>query len=520
MLTALTQRLAPDLLAHPASMQVAILGFGAVLLSMLGFSVMTLPVLVQLVVLVSVMVVLFFFTRPENSLLVFFALRAIFDLLWWVPGKVAGLNMLEMFTGAVTALSAVLFILEFRRIDRNPCLPAFIPFMVTLAIAGVRNLELRSGVEILARFASPLLIMFLTAAFFRRKELRRNLFVVITAVMVVPILTSLYHLGTGQMSSYALSGYNRLLGGYKNLHNHGLMMMTIACIGTWWLLRIDRKVDRYRWAAVALYTGGALTCLYFTYIRTGIIGLVAFVGTYLFVTGRRQYLGWAVAAAALFVLTSDTMQDRFQDIVLIFSDDQIALNKRKLGSGRWGLWSSSMAEYLRQPLGDIALGLGLGGHWLLTRDFYNPYALAQQGFVDPHSDYLTLMYQLGPIALISYIFMQFQVVKYGIRLNAIGRDAWAREFGAFMVALTATAVCTTAISNAFIQRTTLGWYYWGLAGIMFAEYFWEVDRRAKEPKGPRPVPESEAPPPAPQLPPRGPRRRRPALPPMPGMLPR
>ena len=143
MLNSLTQRYLPNMLAHPVSVQIALLAFGAFLLSMLSYSVMTLPVIVQIVVLVSVLVVLFFFTRPKNSLLVFFGLRAIFDLLWWVPGKVAGLNMLEMFTGAVTALSAVLFILEFKRIDRNPCLPAFIPFMVTLAIAGARNLELR-----------------------------------------------------------------------------------------------------------------------------------------------------------------------------------------------------------------------------------------------------------------------------------------------------------------------------------------------------------------------------------------
>lgn len=488
MISALTERIAQ----HPARLQVANLVFGAALLSVLGMSVMTLPVLVQIVVLLSTLVVLFFFTRPENSMLVFFALRALFDLLWWVPGTVAGLNMLELFTGAVTGLAGVLFVLEFRRVDRHPCLPAFIPFVVVLLIAMARNLDLRSGVEILARNVSPLLIMFLVTSFFQNKGKRRLLFTIVTCVMVIPVMVSIFHLLTGQMSSYSLSGYNRLLGGYKNLHNHGLMMMLISCIGVWWTLRIPQS-QPYRRAAALAYTTLAAMCLYFTYIRTGLIGLVAFGSIYLLVSGKRSWLMAGLAFGVIFVAMSPTMQDRFQDIFLIFSDDQLTLNKRKLGSGRWGLWSSSFREYLRYPIGDIFLGLGLGKHWLLTRDFYNPYALAQQGYVDPHSDYLTLMYQLGPVALLSYLAMQFQVVRYGIKLIDMRRDKWSADFGAFMVGLTACAVATSAISNAFINRTTLGWYFWGLAGIMFAEYFYQVDNMVKEPKGPRPVPEETKP---------------------------
>ena len=31
-----------------------------------------------------------------------------------------------------------------------------------------------------------------------------------------------------------------------------------------------------------------------------------------------------------------------------------------------------------------------------------------------------------------------------------------------------TVVVTNSVSNAFVQRTTLAWYYWGLAGLVFA----------------------------------------------------
>ena len=64
-------------------------------------SIFYLPALPQIIVLLAVLVTLYFFTQPEVSLLVFFALRMIFDLLWWIPGEVFGLNMLELFSGAV-----------------------------------------------------------------------------------------------------------------------------------------------------------------------------------------------------------------------------------------------------------------------------------------------------------------------------------------------------------------------------------------------------------------------------------
>jgi hypothetical protein len=32
------------------------------------------------------------------------------------------------------------------------------------------------------------------------------------------------------------------------------------------------------------------------------------------------------------------------------------------------------------------------------------------------------------------------------------------------------ATAANMVSNAFINRATLGWFFWALAGLMFAEY--------------------------------------------------
>ena len=81
-----------------------------------------------------------------------------------------------------------------------------------------------------------------------------------------------------------------------------------------------------------------------------------------------------------------------------------------------------------------------------------------------------MTYQVGPIATMAYVALQIQVIRYALRIRAHSPDAWSRHFGSYMVALCAAATVANSISNAFINRTTLGWYFWGLAGLVFAEH--------------------------------------------------
>ena len=439
----------------------------AALMSSLGWAVLSFPIMTQIVVLVSILMLMMFFTRPEFSLLVFFALRAVFDLLWWIPGTIVSLNMMELFTGAVTGMAAILFILEFKKVDWHPCLKPFVPFVGVLFVAMLRNLELRAAAEILARYISPLLIMFLVSIYFSTREKRKRMFVVATAVGILPVTLAIYQLMAGQMSTYLLAGYFRLLGPYKNLHNHALMEMFIASMVIFWFFQV--KSERLK-LGLAIYGSAAILCLYLTYVRTALLGLVIFMVIFLKMTNRKNLLWLGAIGLVLFVMANPIMQDRFKDMIILFMPDEQELARRKLGSGRWGLWSSSLREYFRYPLGDILLGLGLGKHWLLTREYFNPYSVAQHGYVDPHSDYLTMTYQVGPIASFSYIAMQMQTFYYSYRVSRLSKDPWSRNFAIFLFALGATAMFADTISNAFINRTTLGWYFWGLAGLMYAEH--------------------------------------------------
>ncbi len=447
--------------------QIIALAAGAVLMGVLFGSVLYLPWLPQLVVLVSMLVGLAFFTRPELSLLTFFGLRAVFDLLWWVPVNFIGLNVMELFSGACAGLALVLCYLELKRFNDHPAVAAFVPYLAVIIIGAFRNLDLREGLEILARYMSTFLFMFLITVFFDSARKRRQFFLVVSAVCAVPVLVSLYHLATGQMNTYTLDGYNRLIGGYKNLHNHALMMMFISTIGLFWLQHV-RRIS-FTWI-FALYALGALTCLYFTYVRTAMLGLAVGVVAFLFISGRQRALMFVGAAMVVAVLTSDTLQDRFADLALVFSSDIYESDREDLGSGRLALWTVSMGEFLKNPLGDLFLGLGLGKHTMLTKPLYSDhYFDPKVGYIDPHNDYLSLLYQMGPVAPISYIAMQIQVIRHGLKLKRLAEDPWARDFGCYMVAMCVTVFTTNFVSNAFVSRVTLGWYFWGLAGILFGE---------------------------------------------------
>lgn len=449
----------------------------------LSVSVMTLPPAAQLAMVLGAVGVVAFFLRPADMLLAFFLGRIVLDLLWWIPGRVGSLNLMELFTGGVSALAGLLVALELRKHARHPCLPAIIPLVVVLAFGGLRNLELRSAAEIMVRYLSPILILLLMSTQMDTRVRRRRVILLLVAVAGIPIVVSLIYLARGQMNSYVLAGYARLKGGYQNLHSHALMMLCIAAMGLFHLNRAWNARDQRRLVVFALYVLGAFVCLYFTYVRTAQLALVTCAGVYLLVTRRTRLLLVGVACGLLVVLGSETIQDRFKDLVLFFFPDDSVLARAKLGSGRMTIWTAAVTAYFEAPLGDILFGLGIGKHWLLTRGAFNPYAVVAGGYVDPHSDYLTMTFQVGPIATASYIAMQLQTVRAGIAVHRRSPDPLLREWGAFTVALMAGATVANLVSNAFINRVTVAWVLWGSAGITFGEYLRLVDEGRIEPTG-------------------------------------
>ncbi|HJN74397.1 MAG TPA: O-antigen ligase family protein [Myxococcota bacterium] len=458
----------------------------AVVLGLAGL-VLTLPATATVAGCVAIIFGVYFFTKPVNALMATFVIRVIIDLFWWVPGDIGGLNILEAFGGGVAAMAAVLCYIEIKRVERTPGFLALCCYLVILVIAAGRSGEVRDAAEILAKYIVPLLLMFLVATMITEDGDRKRLLVLITAAALVSLALSSYHLLSGQALEHYRQGYYRLVGGYKNLHNHALFLLVLNCVLVFW---IDNTKGLRR-AFVTGCLGVGLVCLYYTYVRTALTGFVVFTFVFLAVQKRWGLVGLGSAALLLLLVMNASMQDRFSDLVTFLGDDALH-NRRTLGSGRVGIWGSSMAEFARQSPVDMVLGLGLGGHYEMTDMYADLYRSAEKSDdLDSHNDYLSLLYQLGPIAVVSYIVLQWQVLKQGLFVLRNGASAWGRGYGAFMIALTAVTVVTNLLSNSFIQRVTIAWLFWGMVGILFGMAMGIRRRRLLE-EHPRVVPLKEA----------------------------
>lgn len=452
------------------------LALASLLLVVLAGTVLMVPWQLVLAAVVTIPAAVTFLARPREALLVVFVLRVVVDLFHWLPMGGGGLNLLEAFGGGVAALAAVLFYVELRRVERTPGIIALLLYLAVLFVAAARSGQARDAAEILAKYISPLLLMFLVASYMNTERLRTRFLAVITGAGLISLSVSVYHLATGQMQNHFRQGYFRLVGGYANLHNHALFLLVLNSLLFYWVLTLKRPL--YRGIAIVLQLLGLL-CMYNTYVRTAMTGFAVFVVVFLLLEKRYELVGGAVFVGGLLLLTNTSLQDRFSDVIAVFGSGDSLGSKRTLGSGRFGIWTTSFEQFLNQEPADVLLGLGLGGQYEMTDLYANMYRSKEKSEnLDSHNDYLSLLYQLGPIALACYISLQITVLRVGWRLHRTARDLFTRRFARYMVAMTCVTFVTNFLSNSFIQRVTVAWLFWGCVGILFA--CWRSMQQAQE----------------------------------------
>lgn len=472
----------------PAPMLVSVAGF--LLAALLAAGVVRTEPLLMLAAVLGVAGGLFFLVKPVETVLVAIVFRVFLDILWWVPFSVGGLNLSQLFSGGVFVMLAVVVFLRAKALRDHPSAGWALGMVALLSLATLRAIELSADVDILVRYYTSPLLLLATALIFDTPRLRRVMVWLITLAAAVPVAVSMYKLATG-MSGYVLHGYARLLGGYKNIHNHALVMMLFSIL----FLGMSGVV-RKRWQRWALWglSGASMVAIYFTYTRTGMLGVAIALLAFLLAQKRYNLVGAAVLAGSILVLMDPDVQDRFSDLLAVFDPDVESTDRRALGSGRWGLWTWSMKEYLARPVGDIIFGLGLGGHRITTLDWSR--AFHRVGLtLDPHNDYLLFLYQMGPLGVVVYLGMVWSVFKSAVLVRRHGEDDWSRMFAATVIGLSAAVVLTNGVSNSFIHRSAPGWYYWTLGGLMVAEAM-AVKRRlrheARHARQPRLVEEEAA----------------------------
>jgi len=422
-----------------------------VLLVVCALAILYLPFIFSLMLPVALLATIVVIRLPTESLIAIFMGRMTFDLLWFLPAGF-GLNFMELFAGGVTILLVLMCLMRIDDVLAHPFLPGIALWATLLLLGAAQQPQARVVAEVLARFLSPMMILLVMSIHFREDKNRRRLVMGLVAAGFLPIVVGLFHWLTGQASSYQLGGYDRLNGGYMNIADHGLAMGTFTMVAMVWLWHTRR-----RWKMAALV--GYIVCCFFllilTYTRTPLLGLLTFIFAFLFLHGNRRILTIALVVAAVVMATNGVVQDRFSDFTDFFTVDA-GYRFDQLGSGRLGIWRRSIEAFLNQPFLQILVGNGLRSQYLLADG------------QDSHSDYISLLLQVGPIGLFIWVGFQFEVARRAYRELAMQDDPWTRTLLIAIISLAACIFICNTFTNAYVSRVTVSWFWFGMAGLVFA----------------------------------------------------
>ena len=372
-------------------------------------------------------------------------LRVWLDLLWWVPTPVPKVGLIELVSGAASIAFVAVALRQPLRVRQHPlALPGAL-LAVACCIGVVRAQSLFRGLEGAFRTLSPLLLALAVSLSIQGRERWVPRGLLLSAL--VPLGWSLYSWASGAPGQ-ELHGIERLVGGYKNLHNHALVMAFFAALGAFWASTGERsKLERAGAAIVGLL---ALFCLHKTYVRTGLVFVGVVGGTYLVLERRFRALAVLGAGVLMAFMASASLRMRFFDLVAPFVSE--VDDWERLGSSRPRVWRLSVEGFT--GLGTVAMILGAG--------FYG-YETFWKG-LDPHNEFLSLWFQVGVLGVVAWTWAMVGSAAT-LKLRAAGAgEAWRRELAHFAVASIVGALVTCAISNAFFTRITIAWCLWAVVG--------------------------------------------------------
>ncbi|NOY26654.1 MAG: hypothetical protein GXP62_12340 [Oligoflexia bacterium] len=273
---------------------------------------------------------LFFLVRPVETLLVALVARVFLDILWWVPFTFDGLNLSQIFSGVTFVMLCVITLLRARELRKCPVAAWSLAMIALLVFSAVRAIDLLGDIELLIRYMMAPLMVLSISVVFRDPATRRRLVKLLSIAALVPIGYSMFTLATG-VNDYVLHGYDRLLGGYKNIHNHALVMMVFSVMFISWARAAERNWVRL---GAWLVVGSSFAAIYYTYTRTGLLGWVLSVFVILVILKQWRLLSIVCTVGAIVVLMNPDVQDRFSDLVDVFDPSVRSVDRRSLGSGR------------------------------------------------------------------------------------------------------------------------------------------------------------------------------------------
>ncbi len=404
---------------------------------------------------------LFFFFRPIMFI----------DIGWLI----FGLNVTEFFAVFATFILIGAFILRVvvaKKLNIS-VVDFFIMFFIVWCLFIYVLYIDKSNIKDTAKFTLPFFTYIVMKNVITERRQYTRLILLMIYGFFIPVSMSAFLVLQGKGVDRVLywNDLRRFLGVYVNSHNFGhcmafvIMLMVIYTV----VCSKDASVKPLRQRKmlflffIVLGTLAAY-CLYKSYVRTALIGLMIFVYYYLFKKNKKLLLVLTGILAVLGVIFATVLYTIFFDMVDSASGRAKA---ESFGSGRPRIWMHNLEEFSNLSLDRQLAGVGEGNRRGIG------VSSSREDVWNSHNDFLEVMMQTGIVGLLIYLGMQLCILRKIRQL----KDKERYVFLALFIAVN----FMNFVSNSYITRFGLGQLFYAvLSYIELPIYDYSMDSVKKE----------------------------------------
>ena len=262
----------------------------------------------------------------------------------------------------------------------------------------------------------------------------------------IPVILSAGMITTGKGLDHVSywTGIPRWQGAYTHFHNlgHSMTLLLMALVFYVTLTSeqdIAKGSNLVRNVLLACLAGIALYCLYMSQVRSAILGLIVFVGMYLFAINRKLLIVLATTVTAVAVLLSPYWLPVLLPDVVMVEKGQADISA--LGSGRPHYWLNDMKQFVELPLDQLLSGFGIG------RDYED-----ENLHLVGHSDWLEILTNTGIVGFILFFILQIFMLRVILKMK--GREKF------LLLAMFSAVNVMMLVSNSYAWRIQVSHLYY------------------------------------------------------------
>lgn len=376
------------------------------------------------------------------------------------PFQVLGLNMFEaaailfslFLLGALVSRLAVSK--DVRISPTDLLILSYVVWCITAYLVYIEMSDLRE----LGKFVLPFFTYIVAKNIITDRAQYKKLVFLMILGFIIPVVASTVLIATGGGIDRVnfWTGLPRYLGVYSGPHNmaHNMtFLLMLLCVYLVLSLDEHRKIVVGR-GIKALFAGLAVLaiyCLYYSGVRTSMVGLAVFLVVLLFFFSKRLLIFCGIAGLIVTVLFSLQLKQHLYYEAVMFERTGQA-STEELASGRPRLWMQNLDEFLRLPIDRQLAGVGIGN------SVENAGSDLQE-IVESHNDLLEVLIQTGVVGFILFLAINVALLRAILRLPA--HDKYL-----FLAIFLAVVVMNFA-SNSYVSRFGLAQMYYFV--MAFAE---------------------------------------------------